>query len=240
MAIKVIILAGGRGRRLWPLSTKKCPKQFCKIFFKKTLIEKTFHRVKDLGKVTIVAPKPYLNRARSLLGNHVDYLEEAISLNTGRAIYLSAQNFNKSDHLIFFPADHWIRDPTPLFEAIKNANSSVQNGKIVTFGIKPSYPSKRLGYIEMGEDNAITNFFEKPDRNRAKQFMKKKNIFWNMGIFFSQAETILKEWEKYGSSKALPFDKIVMERTNRGAIFPVELDWEDLGTLPSFLKRIFH
>lgn len=235
--MQVILLAGGKGTRLWPLSTEKRPKQFCKIFSNKTLLEETFERVKPLGKVSVLAPRNYLQMAKRLLGSTANYIEEPEARGTSHAVFLAASSFSPEDNLIFFPCDHYMEPADPLFDAIAQAKPFVEQGKIAVFGIKPKSPETRFGYIEMGTENAIIRFYEKPSLEKAKELLRNPNIYWNSGIFFFKSATLQDEWKKLNPTSPI-FEQAIMEKTTQGVIFPLDLHWDDIGTWPSLANLI--
>lgn len=231
--MRIVLLAGGKGSSLWPLSTEKRPKQFCKIFSCRTLLEETYERVRTLGDVTVVAPKKYLHMAKKILGREVSYIQEQEARGTSFAITEALKAFKDDEHVIFFPCDHYIENMGPLSEAIEQAKPFVTKGKIVAFGIKPTSPETRFGYIEMANDNVISQFYEKPPLDIAKALFQQTNIYWNSGIIVMTPSTLQKEWERLEGSKSPFFDKAIMEKTTQGIVIPVELNWNDIGTWAS-------
>jgi mannose-1-phosphate guanylyltransferase len=208
-----VILAGGRGERLWPLSRRKYPKQFLKILNKKSLFQLTLERVSKIdGKIIIVSPKEQIPILKNQIKScklpskkTIKILEEPLSQNTSPAIILaSSYIYNKAPDSIMaiFPSDHLIKDIGFFKKTIGIAVKFLQeNGSLITFGIKPLYPSSEYGYIKKGGriQNSIfkvKTFIEKPKQEKAISFFKRGNYYWNSGIFIWKTKRIVEEYRK--------------------------------------------
>lgn len=205
--LQPIIIAGGTGSRLWPLSRELFPKQFQKLHGNKTMLQATIERLQGLDCLTpivicnenhrfIVAEQ--LRQIGQL--NH-NIILEPVGKNTAPAIALAAFYATKkgeNPNLLILPADHVILD-TPAFQAsIEQALSHIENNKLVTFGIVPHSPESGYGYIQCGEQLAQTGFIvnkfvEKPDQQTAQSYLDSGNYLWNSGMFAFKAENYLKE-----------------------------------------------
>lgn len=198
--MKIVILAGGGGTRLFPLSRQGYPKQFLKIGNEQSLLAQTVQRflpVADVKDLIIVTNKEYLHHVQAELkacgaeGAHI--LLEPVARNTAPAIALAArycmEQLNvSSDEVIFVtPADHIIRPVAAFCKAVCLAVEMASQGKIVTFGIKPNKPETGYGYIQAGESYGngfvVNSFREKPDDEAARQYVMSGNYYWNSGMF---------------------------------------------------------
>jgi len=206
-----IIMAGGSGTRLWPLSRHLYPKQFHALTGDRTMLQETVLRLKGLGSL---APLVICNEEHRFLAaeqmreiglDHARVLLEPVSRNTAPAIALAAL-FATRDHddplLLVLAADHLIRDVGAFQAAVKKAEILAEAGKLVTFGIVPDRPETGYGYIKRGaavgaEGFAVDRFEEKPDRGKAQSFLKDGGYYWNGGIFLFRASRYLEELERH-------------------------------------------
>ncbi|MFC1816384.1 mannose-1-phosphate guanylyltransferase/mannose-6-phosphate isomerase [Thermodesulfobacteriota bacterium] len=203
-----VLLAGGTGTRLWPVSRELYPKQLVNFIGQDSLFQTTIKRLfplLDKEKVRIVCGKEhYYEIARHMEGIGVPsdgkIIAEPVGRNTAPAILLAVLTILKKEQdaiLCVFPADHVIKDIQKLKTAIKLAGM----GYIVTFGIKPHYPETGYGYIEgaravNGVALTIKRFVEKPDKETAETYIDAGNFFWNSGMFVFKASVILEEFNK--------------------------------------------
>jgi mannose-1-phosphate guanylyltransferase / mannose-6-phosphate isomerase len=210
MNITPVILSGGMGTRLWPLSRELYPKQLLPLVGERTMLQETLHR---LGGVDVTAPIVVCNEAhRFLVAEQLRHsgskpqaiLLEPVGRNTAPAIALAALKADPDALLLVLPADHVIRN-IPAFEAaIKLAAVSAQAGRMVTFGIVPTSPETGYGYIKKASvastDAAvypIAQFVEKPTLERAQQFLKDGSYYWNSGMFLFKASSYLQELTQF-------------------------------------------
>ncbi len=200
-----IILSGGAGTRLWPVSRESHPKPFMKIGGNKSLLTQTYERalsVCDFTPPLIVTNTNYYFLSRDELAAQdvkPTYLLEPAGRNTAPAIALAAlwaQARDPQACLLVLPADHLITDTPAFHQAVKRAEAAARNGALVLFGIRPTGPETGFGYIEMGESIgahafAVRRFVEKPDQETAAGYLASGNYVWNSGMFCFQASTIL-------------------------------------------------
>ena len=206
-----LILAGGSGSRLWPLSRELYPKQLLNIQDTQSLLQATFSRLKEYIKsdeIVSMTGVKHLSNVRyqlSALAENPVVLSEPISKNTAPAIILGTKYISetsKSDPVILVvPSDHSIKDTKAFIETVKVGEEIAEKGYIVTFGIKPSYPETGYGYIntsetKIGEGYKVNKFVEKPNEETAKLYLEDGNYYWNGGIFMFKASVLLEEAKK--------------------------------------------
>jgi len=259
--IKHVILTGGVGSRLWPLSRKSQPKQYIKLFKGKSLFEMTIKRNLQIANEVIVVGNVdnyhLSNEAVNALGVNPLNIIEATPRNTAAAIAFAAFAANSDDILIVTPSDHIIQNEELYEKAMKNAIQLAKKGDIVTFGINPTKPETGYGYIEF-EGNNVLSFREKPNKETAEEFIEKGNFLWNSGMFCFKASILLNELKLYESeiyntskeawknavdgklsiedSKKIPsisIDYAVMERSKKIKVVPGAFEWSDLGSFES-------
>lgn len=201
-----VILAGGSGSRLWPLSRELYPKQLLTLNADKSLLQATFERLNNFipaqNIISVTNSKHHSNIKMQLskLSEDTVILAEPISKNTAPAIALSikyiVENYNEDEIILVVPSDLQINDVEKFTQTIKSSEHFANEGFIVTFGIKPNYPETGYGYI-CTENEKVVSFVEKPNRQTAEKYIQNGNYFWNSGIFMFKASTIIKEFKKY-------------------------------------------
>jgi len=199
--IKPVILCGGSGTRLWPLSRQSLPKQFVPMIEGKSLLELTLRRVKDLTinqSIQVLANIDHrflVKDHAKLAGVEVEMVLEPTPRNTAPAILASALLADADDLMLFMPADHYIPNEDLFLKTVVAGTESAKSGSIVTFGIKPTSPHTGYGYIEVENQNKVVKdvlkFIEKPNIKTAEEFLVSGQHFWNAGIFLTKASTII-------------------------------------------------
>ena len=212
-----VILCGGSGSRLWPLSRKSLPKQYLSIDSKSkfSFLQTTLNRIKDLEKENepiIICNEEHrfitAEQIRNVKIKPNAILLEPCSRNTGPAVAIAAlHSLSLGDDpvLLILPSDHLIKDEEEFIKSVRNAQGYASEGKIITFGIKAKHPATGYGYIQSespldGDENSpslIKKFIEKPNISIAKKLYINNHFSWNSGIFMTKASTIIKELEKY-------------------------------------------
>ncbi|CAA9200631.1 mannose-1-phosphate guanylyltransferase [Flavobacterium collinsii] len=256
-----VILTGGVGSRLWPLSRKSQPKQYLEMFEGKSLFEMTVDRNSHLAdKVMVVGnvdnhvlSAKVMDKSKKAYVNIV----ESTPRNTAAAIAFAAFASDPDDILIITPSDHIIEKMEDYNKAINEAVVKAKEGFIVTFGIIPTKPETGYGYIESRGDEVIS-FREKPNETTAKNFIARGNFLWNSGMFCFKAGVLLEELKQYQpdvfeKSKAvwevnkegfldlslsleipsISIDYAVMERSKKIKVVPAAFSWSDLGSFES-------
>lgn len=202
MLIRPVILSGGSGTRLWPLSREECPKQFLPLTDKSTMLDLTIERV--VGVPLFDTPLLVGNeKHEALLAEHLaragvegTIILEPAARNTAPAIALAALACPPGQPLLVMPSDHAIKDPEAFRAAVKAALLQVQRGRLVTFGITPDEPETGYGYIKKGSPlgagaHHVSEFVEKPDLATARKYLDEGIYVWNAGIFLFRAQDYL-------------------------------------------------
>ncbi|KRD61529.1 mannose-1-phosphate guanylyltransferase [Flavobacterium sp. Root935] len=256
-----VVLTGGIGSRLWPLSRKTLPKQYLELFDGESLFEKTVARNQNVSNKMIVVGNienyKMSNLIMSKFNKPFTHIIEAVPRNTAAAIAFAAFASKPEDVLLITPSDHIIDGEDSYPAALQQAIALANQDYLVTFGIKPAKPETGYGYIEFEGENVIA-FHEKPNLETAKMYLKNGNYFWNSGLFCFKAGKFLSELEKqepevYWASKAvwesnkdgfldyelsltipsISIDYAVMERSKDIKVVPAQFEWSDLGSFES-------
>lgn len=236
-----IILAGGTGSRLWPLSRGQMPKQLLKLNSDNTMFQDTVLRLKEVG-----ADSPIVvcnDSSRFMIRENLEekgfssskIILEPVGRNTAPAIAvaaLSAMQYEKDPVLLVLPADHIIEDCASFRLAISEAEDLADKGYLVTFGVSPKKPHTEYGYIEFGQKIKgksfdIKSFKEKPNVETAKEFINKGNYLWNSGMFVFKASKYLEELAK-ASPDTVKFAEISLKNAKKDMGF-VRLEEESFA-----------
>ncbi|MFC1542458.1 mannose-1-phosphate guanylyltransferase/mannose-6-phosphate isomerase [Pseudomonadota bacterium] len=200
-----VILAGGSGTRLWPLSRQQLPKQFLNLKGDETLLGGTISRLQPLisaDDVWVVTSEALATGEAYSALSELNTILEPVGRNTAPAIAVAAALLmDQSDHdpvMLVLPADHLIQDVERFHACLNTAMNAAENGSLVTFGIEPTRPDTGFGYIQadrVGEAEAfpVIRFAEKPDLATAESFLKEGGYYWNSGMFVWKVSAILEE-----------------------------------------------
>lgn len=213
-----VILSGGAGTRLWPVSREGQPKPFMALPDGQTLLHKTYCRAADLlsgegeGEIVTVTNRDYYFQSKdhfvaAKLRPRGHFVLEPVGRNTAPAIAVAAlairERHGDQATLVVMPADHLIRDQEGFARAVEHAAALADAGHLVTFGVIPTAPETGFGYIEAGEvlderkGAKVRRFVEKPDLETARGFLASGNFLWNSGMFCFRVDTLLSELERH-------------------------------------------
>jgi mannose-1-phosphate guanylyltransferase len=265
-----IILCGGNGTRLWPISRTLMPKQFVRLFEDKSLFQLTVERNSIVcdSRIIVSNAEQYflaLDQLEELNKTNSRYILEPIGRNTAPAIALACMALAPDEIVLVTPSDHLIKDRQSYTVAVKRAVNLASDDNLVTFGITPIFPETGFGYIESnGED--VVSFKEKPNLQKATEYLNSGNYYWNSGMFCFKAGTFLKELEKhspqiYTASKTAfenatlgniirithddmaailenSIDYAVMEKSACVKVVASDIGWSDVGSFDALYKEL--
>ncbi|MFP5490311.1 MAG: mannose-1-phosphate guanylyltransferase/mannose-6-phosphate isomerase [Bacteriovoracia bacterium] len=203
--MKTVVLCGGSGTRLWPLSRTLYPKQFYPLFEGHSLFQRTIERnAPHTDEFLIIVNQEQFFMAedqyRALkLTQPARFILEPEGRNTAPAIALAALAANAQDELLVVPSDHLIQNTKAYQDYVKSAKAFAKTGALVTFGIKPTHAETGFGYIE-AQGDTVASFREKPDAATAESYLKSGKHFWNSGMFCFQAQTYLSALEQHSNA----------------------------------------
>jgi len=208
--ISSVVLCGGSGTRLWPLSRKSLPKQFVPLLGDKSLLRMTIERLEPItnGDMVCVASEDHrflVSQTLSDAGWCGKVILEPVARNTAAAMALAALAAQPEDLLLFCPADHHIPDPAAFTAMVRQGVPAAQEGEaIVTFGVFPSFPSTAYGYIAQGQARpdgafAVERFIEKPNAQVAQELLLGGHVLWNAGIFLCKAGVLLAALQRHAA-----------------------------------------
>lgn len=202
-----VIMCGGTGDRLWPISRKSFPKQFVPLVNNKSLLQATMERAKLLakdGKVWTIASQEhrfFVQEAAALAKTNCLSFLEPVARNTAAATAIAALNASPDTVLLFLPADHYVPDNELFVSTVLSVVSEAQKGKLVIFGISPSSPHCGYGYVQIEEGQAtahkVKRFVEKPELNQAVEYIASGDCYWNSGMFLCTAKTLVEGLQQF-------------------------------------------
>lgn len=199
-----IILCGGSGTRLWPISRTLMPKQFVKLFNNQSLFQLTVERNNAVcsSQMIISNTEQYflaLDQLEEMAKTQSRYILEPIGRNTAPAIALACMALAPETIVLVTPSDHLIQNQKAYESVVKRAETLALDNYLVTFGITPTFPETGFGYIE-ADGEEVKAFHEKPDLKTAQSYLDAGNYYWNSGMFCFKAGVFLRELEKYAPS----------------------------------------
>ena len=269
-----VILSGGSGTRLWPLSRTDHPKQLLALCGDLTLLQQTVLRARTLtdAKPIVIGNKQHRftieNQLQQIDSMPADILLEPLGRDTAPAIAIATFTALQRDPgaiLLVLPADHMMTNTQTLVDAVTEATPAANSGKLVTFGIEPTQPTTAYGYIQLGEKDhdqvyQVANFVEKPNAERAQQYLDSGDYYWNSGMFLFKAQSYLdalKQFEPemfdccqrsagklsadlnfklideatFSACPSQSIDYAVMEKTDQAMVRPLSHSgWSDVGS----------
>lgn len=269
--MKSIILAGGSGSRLWPLSRDLYPKQLLSFDEEESLLQKTFNRLCSFSKpeeivtVTNIKHNPNIKLQLNSINKENVVISEPLSKNTAPAIACTMEYFRQTskedDVVLIVPSDHLVKRIDDFTKTVQNALKLAEQGYIVTFGIKPTYPETGYGYIKtknpLSVGYKVDCFVEKPDLPTAEKYLASGEYYWNGGIFMGKISVFLEEFAKYTPDiynnlsrldftketkidydiyedmPSISIDYAIMEKSDKIALVELLSDWNDLGSWQS-------
>lgn len=277
--LTALIMAGGKGTRFWPLSTEEKPKQFLNLIGQETMIQMTINRIKPIipiERIFVCTGEMYVALVKEQLPElpERNIIVEPEGRNTSPCIALSAliiKKYYKDATMVVLPSDHLINDEGEFRNIVMASNKFVlnNNNAIITFGMKPSRPEIGYGYIKYKnkvksingyEVMKVDAFVEKPNREKAKEYLIEGNYLWNGGMFLWSVDNILKQIKKYSSNtyealkeidnvsdeklqefinnnycktESISIDYAVLEKSNDIYVVPSNFGWDDIGTWKS-------
>ncbi len=223
-----LILCGGSGTRLWPISRTLLPKQFVPLFKEQSLFQKTVLRNKDFcDQFLIVSNQEQYFLAldqMQALQNRIDsqFILEPVGRNTAPAIALACMAVDPDAIVFATPSDHLIKDQVAYESAVAKAKQLAEQDKLVTFGIQPTYPETGFGYIEaQGEE--VLSFKEKPDYSVAESYLAQGSFYWNSGMFCFKAGVFLAELKQH-SPEIFDACQTAYQQTQQGAFLRIPME----------------
>ena len=254
--MNIILLSGGSGKRLWPLSNDVRSKQFLKIFrkndgTKESMIQRMYRMIKNVdpdGTITIATSEDQIPQIKGQLGDNVNISVEPNRLDTFPAIalasaYLKKNGIRDDEVVIVCPVDPYVE--SDYFESLKELSEEAGKSNLTLIGIEPTYPSEKYGYIiPSGKDyiSPVLEFKEKPTEEAAKKYIE-KGALWNGGVFAFKLSYVLniattlfgtdsydELFQKYATLKKISFDYAVVEKEPSISVIRFGGSWKDLGT----------
>ena len=255
--MKVVLLSGGSGTRLWPVSTENCPKQFIPLFKDdESMLLTTFRSVKkNYSSIYIATQNSYVDLIKKQIQEKVNFISEPDRIGTFGAIlnianyFKYVENLEDEDIISVVPTDHDVN--SDFYKSLSIASSYLKSNdnNICLIGIKPTIPSIQYGYI-LHKNSKIKKFIEKPDLENAKKLIN-KNALWNSGILvfklkymidisknYLEYKTYEEFIEMYNKLPKNSFDKEVLEKIKNIGIIETNSSWNDLGTWETLSKKI--
>jgi mannose-1-phosphate guanylyltransferase/mannose-6-phosphate isomerase len=256
MLIKPVILCGGGGTRLWPISNARTPKQFLALSGPQSMLAQTASRVSDRSRFQrplAIGSARHFKLLKEAL-HDADILMEPMARNSAPPIAAACLKVPADDLVLVMPADHHIADLAAFHRAIEIGAEAALNGRIVTFGIQPDHPATGYGYIKghgEGPVRPVERFVEKPDLATARAYLAEGGFYWNAGIFLFRANVMLEAFKKHANDilegveaslgaasidpalfadvRSESIDYAVLEHADNIEVVPVSMGWSDLG-----------
>lgn len=248
-----LVLCGGSGTRLWPLSRKEHPKQFLKLFngqstFQRTLLGNKHITQKHRICCNVALANQVKEQVRDLDLVDSDFVWETASRNTAPALLLASLTLEPEDIVLATPSDHLIEYGQEYYKAVEEATLLAKQGHIVTFGIAPTTPHTGYGYLEYHKSDVL-RFHEKPSVEVATAYLSHGNFLWNSGIYCFKVKTFLEKMQTYAPEiyyaivhaneqemqkvPEVSIDYALMEKLKDLKVIPARFSWNDVGSFES-------
>jgi len=229
-----IVLCGGSGTRLWPISRTLMPKQFVKLFSNKSLFQLTIERNSKFCDAQLIVSNTEqyflaLDQLEEINKVNNRYLLEPIGKNTAPAIALACMALDQEEIVLVTPSDHLIKDEIEYKEVLNKAKELANNNYLITFGITPTFAETGYGYIESINTFDVKAFHEKPDFNTASKYLEEGNYYWNSGMFCFKAGVFLNELKK---CSPLIYSKSLEAFDNANKENIIRIKHDDMLTIP--------
>jgi len=231
-SIRPVVLCGGSGTRLWPLSRKALPKQFVPLVGSKSLLQLTLERLSALSKqvICVTAEEHRFLVQESMEAASIEGHEvlEPVARNTAAAMAAAALLVDADELLLFAPADHHVPDAQAFAATIQQGADAARAGHIVTFGVVPTFPSTAYGYIQPGaelpdaEGRQVARFVEKPAADRAQAMLLEGGYLWNAGIFLVRAGTLIEALREHAPDILAACQKAVAASSTDGSFIRLD------------------
>lgn len=259
--IQPVILCGGSGTRLWPISRKSIPKQFVPLINNKSLLQTTFERVARLADgqpIWTIANEEHRFLVRDAAeAAKVDSrnILEPVGRNTAAAMAVAALNAQPEQLLLFLPADHHVPNVELFIQTVQTGIPAAKQGAFVTFGVTPTQPHTGYGYIQVANSSQVAKpvlrFTEKPDQETALSYLTSKDYYWNSGFFLVSANTLIESLSKHApdiletTQRAVKNQKkngdfIYLDRTTFSTCRAESIDYAVLEQYSNVLMILFH
>lgn len=271
-----LIMAGGKGTRFWPLSTEEKPKQFLNLIGEDTMIQMTVNRIKPIipiDRIFVCTGERYVDLVKDQLPQlpERNIIVEPEGRNTAPCITLSAfviKKYYDNANMVVLPSDHLIKNENEFRNIIQSANEFIDENEnsIITLGMEPTRPEIGYGYIRYGSNEQDVNthkvikvdaFVEKPNKEKAKEYLMSGNYLWNGGMFLWSVDNVLNQIklhsnktykalekienmneqnlqsfinENYKNTEATSIDYAVLEKSDAIYVIPSNFGWDDLGS----------
>ena len=252
-------MAGGSGKRLWPLSRESKPKQLLKLFMEKSFLERAVLLLFPVvDSIAISTGKNLENEIKKIFPK-TKLIIEPERRDTAAAIGFCAIQFAPEDVLVFIPSDAYINPDKEFQDTIRKAISIAENESgIVAVGVKPTNATTRLGYVEVGDGNKLMKFHEKPTEDVAKEYVK-RGFLWNLSIWVCKAGVLLEEYRKhepgiysdlmkikaggnleliYPKIKKISVDYAIMEKSDKMFCVSAGFEWNDIGGFNAIMEVV--
>lgn len=257
-----LLMAGGQGERLWPLSTEKLPKQYLSLWGGKSLLRHSLERLRGVVEDRHLYIMTVEAQRELALRDWDQVLLEPHGRNTAPALYLALLELRSFgcrpfDVLGFFPADHYIGSVDSFRQTAREgyALAGRKEGYLVLMGIPPRSAHTSYGYLKKGSGNEVTSFTEKPREEVAQGFFDSGDYLWNGGVFWGTWEAFYRHFEDYlpaylkveqpsvhyENLEALSFDRVILENSKKLLFVEGMFEWSDIGewgSLVSILRKV--